>query len=269
MLCSLPLKAGSEDISLASRYLKLTSTYLMNCRADQAAEYIKKAELILSKENASSWNVRYWKAVASEYRGYLNLCLGMQEAALKEFYEAKRRYTQLISMDGGSQDALKSIDESMKNIESNLDEDWVVPGISNQKILNLDNQKIKDNFFMIPKGVENLSLANNRIKDIYGLLDKRELTHLNLSDNRIKDIPVNISDLAKLEWLDLSDNRIKELPTSLCEMKSLKVLNLKNNRLPMEDITNLIKCLPNTNILYDEYIRKDDAEESEDLDLDF
>jgi Leucine-rich repeat (LRR) protein len=254
----------------ASRYLKLSATYIMNCDFNEASNFIKKAENRLERSNSTSWDTRYWKAVAKEYRGYLALCLDMKDAAKDNFMEAKRIYTQLVSMKGGSQDAIDNVLNSLDNIEKNISSNsFVIPGISNRTILNLDNQKIKDNFSFIPDGIQNLSLANNRIKNVYGLVDKTNLTHLNLANNRIKELPMNIDDLSNLEWLDLSGNRLKDLPPSMCNMTNLKVLNLKNNRLPIEDITNLIKCLPNTNILYDEYIRKDDSEDEDDFELEF
>lgn len=264
------IDAADSNTEAASRYLKLSSTYIMNCNFDEAAKYIKKAETKLQSSRSTSWDTRYWEAVAKEYRGYLSLCIDMEDAARDNFNQAKRIYKQLVTMKGGSQEAIDEVLRSLDKIENNLNNsNFVIPGISNRKILNLDNQKIKDNFSFIPKGIQNLSLANNRIKNIYGLIDKNELQYLNLSENRIKELPLNIDELNKLEWLDLSNNRLKDLPPSVCNMSNLKLLNLKNNRLPIEDITNLIKCLPNTNILYDEYIRKDDEESTEDLQFEF
>lgn len=264
---SLILSAESNT-DLASRYLKLSMTYMLNGNISEAGNFIKKAENILDKANQNDWNSKYWQSVAYEYRGYMNLYLGMKDIAMQNFDKAKTSYKKLLSMKGGSQDALKLIDESLKTLDKIVFANDIFTGIKNLKIMNLDNQKIKDNFSIIPGGIENLSLSNNRIKNIYGLIEKTNLTHLNLSDNRIKELPINIDKLSKLEWLDLSNNRIKDLPASICNLKNLKVLNLKNNRLPIEDITNLIKCLPNTNILYDEYILKDD-ENSDEIDDEF
>lgn len=262
LLSSLPLH-GNENTELAARYLKLATTYLMSGNIEKAGENIKSAEKLLSTSKSNDWDTKYWRAVSQEYRGYMNFYLGMKDEAKSNLLNARKQFSDLIKMKGGSQEAVNSINSSLEIIEINLQGASVLKGFSDSKILNFDNQKIKDDFSQISSKVENLSLSNNRIKNIYGLMDKTNLKYLNLSDNRLKELPLNIDKLAKLEWLDLSNNRLKELPPSVCNLKNLKVLNLKNNRLPIEDITNLIKCLPNTNILYDEYIKKNEQQQDE------
>lgn len=269
ILSSLPLHSNGNT-ELAARYLKLATTYLMSGNIEKAGDNIKSAEKLLDASKSNNWETKYWRAVSQEYRGYMNYYLGMKDEARNNLINAKKQFGELIKMKGGSQEAVNSINSSLEMIEMNLQGAGVLKGFSNSKILNFDNQKIKDDFSQISSKVENLSLANNRIKNIYGLMDKTNLKYLNLSDNRLKELPMNIDKLAKLEWLDLSNNRLKELPPSVCNLKNLKVLNLKNNRLPIEDITNLIKCLPNTNILYDEYIKKDEQKlEGDDNEFDF
>jgi len=63
--------------------------------------------------------------------------------------------------------------------------------------------------------------------------------------------------------LDLSDNDLEEIPRNICGCENLQVLNLKGNEINFESLTNIIRCLPNTNILFDEYEPKSE-EETED-----
>ncbi len=148
------------------------------------------------------------------------------------------------------------------------------------KSLTFDNQKLKDINFVLPENTETVSARSNRIKDISPAItrlpnlksldlednrlkdvsatigDMQRLEYLNLSNNKIKELPDAIGDLQNLEYLDLSNNRLKELPATLSDLKNLKVLDISNNKLPFTAVENLIKKLPNTNIIHDEYTLK-------------
>ena len=73
----------------------------------------------------------------------------------------------------------------------------------------------------------------------------------------------NISELKQLQFLDLSGNALKNIPIGIAELKHLRILNIKGNKIPFEQISNLIRILPNTNILYDEFILKGEEEDSD------
>ncbi len=283
-IVTLMLLSFSEDnVSLGTRYLKLGNTYREAGHYEKAADYLNKGRKLLN--NVKSWEGKYWTAAANEFFGYLFRDIGMLEEAEAYLKEAKQQYSNLISMADGSQVAVESAMNSLKAIEDQLS------GMSKRNtpdaknILNFDKQKLKNLPPDIPADIENLSLADNRFNEFpSGLLSYPGLKHIDISGNRIKSVPDNIYLLKNLHWLDLSenrlktipngigkldklweldlsDNRLKDLPPGICEMKNLKILNIRNNKIPFEKIANIIKCLPNTNVLFDEYILKEDAEE--------
>jgi tetratricopeptide (TPR) repeat protein len=145
------------------------------------------------------------------------------------------------------------------------------------KSLTFDNQKLKDINFVIPDNIETISARSNRLKNISPAItrlpnlksldlegnrlkevsatvgDMKKLEYLNLSDNMIKELPDAIGELQNLKYLDLSGNRLKALPATLGKLKNLKVLDISKNKLPFTAVENLIKQLPNTNIIHDIY----------------
>jgi Leucine-rich repeat (LRR) protein len=276
-------EAGSE---LGARYLKLGNTYREARQYEKAADYLNKGKAAVEADG--SWKGRYWTAVAYEFYGYLFRDIGMSEESIEYLKNAKNQYQQIISMTDGSPVAVESAINSMKALSDQLYslENSAIAGLPTD-VLNYDNQKLKqipasipddvknislaDNrFTMFPagllrfKGLHYINLAGNRIKSIPSNIDDlQELHSLDLSGNRLKDIPPSFGNMKNLRELDLSDNRLKDIPPTLCSMTELKVLNLKNNKIPFEKITNIIKCLPNTNVLFDEYILKQPSAEQE------
>jgi Leucine-rich repeat (LRR) protein len=92
----------------------------------------------------------------------------------------------------------------------------------------LDNQAITDLSPLAKIGISNLSLGNNKIKDISPLgVRNRHLWGLNLRKNQITDI----SPLAKhpmILHLNLSDNLISDL-SPLVGNRAISMLELSNN----------------------------------------
>ena len=154
------------------------------------------------------------------------------------------------------------------------------------KTVNYDKCKLKTLDKELPADVENVSAAENKLKDFpYVALQLKKLKYLNLRDNRIvnftigernaklewldlsnnklKVVPETIANLPNLTFLDLSGNKLKDLPISLTSLKKLKWLNLKNNKIPSDKLKNIIKALPETNIMHDEYILKAQTKEEE------
>jgi Leucine-rich repeat (LRR) protein len=143
--------------------------------------------------------------------------------------------------------------------------------------ISLTGLKLKEIPSDIPPNIKSLIIQDNRFTDFpEGLAMMTQLQYLDLSQNRIRNISESISNLKNLHYLDLSNNKIKLLPNSisqlqnlrelnlesnklkninfnLCALKNLQILNLKNNKLNFQEVLKLVKCLPNTNIIFDKY----------------
>lgn len=290
LLISINLLAQND---LGQRYLKLGNTYREADDFEKAEEYLSKGKKIVS--SGSTWNNRYWSAVANEYFAYLYNDLSknqkninnkdyFKQLSMEYFNKAKNQYENLIKTNDGSQDAISEVIKNLNGLESkfnsNHDNSFNSErnsGKNSNKVLNFEKLKLKELPTGIGDNVENLSLAENKFKEFPpGLSKFKNLKYLNLSENKIKSISPDIEQLKNLKWLDLSDNKIKklpenlcnltglerldlmnnnlkEIPACLCQMTNLKILNLKDNKLEYPQIVNIIKCLPNTNILIDEY----------------
>lgn len=258
----------------AKRDLKLGNTYRESGDFLKSLQFLQRGKEYF--ESNDSWEFRYWRAVAYEYLGYYYRDQAFMERSAEKlnfaksyFMKALSIYNEIISMDDGSQNALPDVIKNLGKVNAtiaslqNLDINTVTPGQKPDEsvIYNFDNGKHKTLPAAIPDEAINISLANNKFKTFPGgLLRLEDLEYLDLSHNRIKTIPVNIDDLKKLKYLSLEDNRLKSIPASFCKMTELKVLNLRNNKIPFPEIVNLIRCLPNTNILFDEYERKEDED---------
>lgn len=242
--------------TLYQRYLKLGNTYLHAGNFTKAAEYFRKSQKL-----AIDADDDYWLAASHEYFGYYYSALGKPESADKHFKEALDIFERIIRQRDGSNRAMAELRErsdAIKTFRDALDSSTPSEG----EVLNFDNRKIEEVMHLLPDNPVNISLAGCRIKNMYFLTGYESLEFLNLSDNRIKEIPQDIGDLKNLVSLDMSYNRIKSLPvTELGSMKNLRVLNLKGNKIPFEDIVNLVRLLPRTNISFDEYEIKEDDEE--------
>lgn len=124
--------------------------------------------------------------------------------------------------------------------------------------------------------VQKLVLSNNEIKSLpseIGQLDKlvefyinknqltgalpgeiRQMTDLVVlvaRDNNMTGIPAEIGQLKKLELLDLENNQIDTMPDEIENLKdSLKILNLRGNKYSQQQIDDIQKKLPDTQIVF-------------------
>lgn len=290
---SISINSQFTDNSVASRYVKLANTYINAEDFNSAIEILKKADMEL--KNRSGWDAEYWRAATNETYGVLFMKMKMPDEARKHFQFALDGYTKLVSMPRGSQEAVA---ELMKSIESIMQTDIegletnpksrAIAGLGyDGNVMNYDNLKLDNLPNDLPANAINLSLAENKLKEIpSSIYNYKNLKYVNLSNNRIgnanmpngafksliwldlsnnkiKKIPETIENLQNIEFLDLSNNRIKELPVTISNMKKLKVLNLKGNRIPFSSLKQLLQSMPSTNILHDEYIRLDEEETEE------
>ncbi len=274
------------------RYLKLGNTYREAGSYDKAEEFLTLGKSFF--KNKTGWEYDYWRAVSDEYFGFLykevssiqensNNKEYFKQVSIEHFTRALASYKKLIAQEDGSFVPLEQILASIvslgsggSNSKETKQEKYAQVGTN---VLNYERLKLREIPVGVPADVKNLTLAENKFRDFpSGLTNFKDLEYLNLSQNKIKTVSGDIEQLSKLNWLDLSNNNLKELPLTFCnlenleelnlmnnklktlppcfcKLKNLKVLNLKGNNLPYSIISNLQKCLPNTNIFIDEYIK--------------
>ncbi|PZO26996.1 MAG: hypothetical protein DCF13_12580 [Flavobacteriaceae bacterium] len=172
---------------------------------------------------------------------------------------------------------IKEIPKEIGNLK-NLEELYIQ---SNANILNV---MIADSIFKLEginylpkeigrlKALKKLTLANNNLQKIpseIGLLSN--LTCLKIGMNNLKTIPLEIFNLINLEILSLSNNplnelsenignlknlkvlelydcKLKTLPKSIENLKKLERLNVEKNDISEEELIEIKKKLPNTQI---------------------
>ena len=96
--------------------------------------------------------------------------------------------------------------------------------------MNLSNNRITEiNGLENLKNLEYLNLKNNQITEINGLKNLKNLGSLNLENNQITEIN-GLENLKNLGSLNLENNQITEI-NGLENLKNLEYLNLKNNQI--------------------------------------
>lgn len=272
----------------AKRDLKLGNTYREGGEFDLAKKYLELGSDYFSRRRG--FEAKYWNAVANEFYGYLYRDMAVKdgskihlEKSKAHFYEALRAYEDIIKQEDGSQYAINIIYGKIKEVEDMLGS--FEGGVAmSETALSFDNMKLRDMPDGLPKSMENLSFMSNKFREFPSeLCQYAKLKYLNLSDNRIREIPACVGDMKALHWLDLSGNKLKELPVeigmltnlkelnlennklktlpaSMCNLKNLRILNLRDNKLPFTEVKKLIKCLPETIIIHDEYEKKGEYE---------
>jgi Leucine-rich repeat (LRR) protein len=271
----------AQNVSEASRFIKLANTYIQNNNLERADANLNKARELLG--NTKSWEGQYWNAVIDETYGQYYLKLNNTEMAKLSFNQALGKYKKLIKIQGGSQDALEELLERSNLLEQNLN---LISG--NATTVSLDNQKLKQIPAILPSKMESFSCNNCKLKEFpYQLATYKNLRTIVLSNNNIKEFQANqfpnltMLDLSNnklkqiegdfpqnmpgLEYLLLQNNSLKELPLSLTNLKKLKVLNVSGNKIPFSTIKSIIQALPNTLIIHDNYVREEEAIPGEEI----
>lgn len=124
-----------------------------------------------------------------------------------------------------------------------------LPGL---RAIDLGHNKIENlDFLDYFPNLSLLVLADNRLTDISELANYPELTYLELFMNNISDLSP-LAGLTNLQDLNLAHNQISDL-TPLEGLKQLKRLWISCNNVTEEQINQLRKALPNTQIVSDEF----------------
>ncbi len=268
-----------SSLELGKRFLKLGNTYRESGDFDNAAQFLNRG--LRAVESNRGFEAQYWSAVAYEFFGYLYRDMEMKADSQANFRKALDIYSNIISQRDGSPTAMQNVIESIDQLSA-FTEPSSLFGTSSG-IINLSNSKLRTIPYDIPLNSTSLLLSDNRFSDFPdGINRYKNLEYLDLSGNKLRNVSPEIGDITKLHYLDLSRNRLttlpadmaklkslrelnlsnnklKEIPPTLCELKGLRLLNLRGNKIRHEDVMNLVRCLPSTNIVFDEYIRKEDA----------
>lgn len=274
----------TSNLELAVRNIKLGNTYREGKDFDNAAKYINEG--LQSANKVNSFQGRYWTAAAYESLGYLYRDMGMVTEAKQNFLNAVEIYGKIIKQVDGSQAAMIKVINSIEGLNSqSSNSENSVTKAANPIAVHV-KQKLKELPGDLPANLRSLILKDNKFSEFpEEITNFSELEYLDLSINKLKNIPENIGKLSKLHYLDLSDNKIDKLPAAivnlknlrelnlegnklkdvnfnLCSLKNLRLLNLRNNKLDFQEVLKLVRCLPNTNILFDKYIEEplDEAE---------
>jgi tetratricopeptide (TPR) repeat protein len=275
LLASFSMIIAKEDkLELGIRNLKLGNTYRESGNYDFAARFLNDGINAVSKYQG--FKAQYWTAAGYEYLGYLYRDMNIPDEAKKHLDKAAQLYRKIIIQEDGSPQAMAEILNKLSNSldsKPNVNKtDGEVLNLSSSKLRKLPdgiskstkNLILKDNKFRdFPeiitslKDLEYLDLSGNKIKEIPESIENLKKLHcFNLANNKITKIPESISELKDLKELNLENNKIKDIPQSITELKGLRILNLKGNKLKLESVLNLVRSLPNTNIIFDEYIKK-------------
>jgi hypothetical protein len=280
---------SQSDLEKGKRFLKLGMTYLQAENMPQAEKYINEGYILVSNRNNPDI---YWSAVGCEYKGYLAQREGNYREADKNFNLAIKTYKKIIRQKDGSPVAVAELEQNLESIrqaqlkmggmsrantggdddDEGDNEGYNDAGLNDNfsqylagdDVLNYDRSKFDEVFYKIPKNVKNLSMSDCKVKDLYPFYDFTSLRYLNLSNNGIKTIPPGLNKLSNLKYLSFNNNKLKKVSVAeFAGLKNLKVLDLRNNNLTSDAMFQLVRMLPNTNILMDEYEKVDEEEETE------
>lgn len=263
----------SQDLNYAKRLLKLANTNIWLEKYDEASELVEEAKGIIAKHK--SWEAKYWDAVADETLGHIYFQLGNYDLAEDKFNSAYQKYNSLIRprYKGSQKATLELINKSQfQNNKGKINSKIVyysysaVPGPMNlpNDIYAFVAVRSKINLFPAElygkKNLKYVILKENRLSNIF-LRDLPSLEYLDLSNNNLSTIQLDVVTVPNLKYLNLSGNRLRSIPKEILTLKNLELIDLSNNNIPFSEIANLIQNLPNTVVIFDEYVLPEEEEE--------
>ncbi|PIP61008.1 hypothetical protein COX00_00140 [Candidatus Uhrbacteria bacterium CG22_combo_CG10-13_8_21_14_all_47_17] len=98
--------------------------------------------------------------------------------------------------------------------------------------------------------LESLNLSGNALEGApqAEIRHLQKLTSLNLSGNNLTGLPAELGQLAQLQTLDVSNNQLTGLPLELGNLTQLRVLDIRGNTYSAQDLDQIMKKLPNTEV---------------------
>jgi Leucine-rich repeat (LRR) protein len=123
--------------------------------------------------------------------------------------------------------------------------------IPNLKRLGLNNNKLTDLKFIDNRleGLESIYLYSNEIERIdCEIKNLKSLKELLIFDNRVDSIPDCIGSLTNLEKLEIWSNPIKYVSPEIQKLTNLKSMRMEKDNLTDEQMEEIRKWLPNTEI---------------------
>ena len=153
--------------------------------------------------------------------------------------EALKRAEQL-------QQAATDLRERAENDESDVSDGQVRLDLSNKGLSSLPAYVLDMTY------LEELNLSSNGLTGALPaeIRKLRNLRKLDVSRNSMTGIPAEIGQLSNLEVLDYSYNQITGMPYEFANLKKLKTFNLTGNKFSEQDLTIIIKDLPNLQVVY-------------------
>ncbi len=113
----------------------------------------------------------------------------------------------------------------------------------------------KNNITELPDSLyklENLQFLNvsrNKLTSLPKQIGKMlNLVYINANNNDLVGLPPQIGNLERLRVLDLWSNELSDFPEALSKLKDLRVMDLRAITISQENINQLKKWLPNTNV---------------------
>lgn len=111
--------------------------------------------------------------------------------------------------------------------------------------------ELPDSIYLL-SDLQYLNVSRNKITSLPKQVGKMtNLVYINANNNDLSGLPPQIGNLEKLRVLDLWSNDLSDFPETLSQLKDLRVMDIRAITISQENINQLKKWLPNTNVHYD------------------
>jgi len=111
--------------------------------------------------------------------------------------------------------------------------------------------ELPDSLYLL-ENLQYLNVSRNKLSSLPKQIGKMtNLVYINANNNDLSGLPPQIGNLERLRVLDLWSNDFSDFPEALSKLKDLRVLDIRAITISQENINQLKKWLPNTNVHYD------------------